>query len=711
MRSQRASRSAIRVRSNWFACARCRAFAWSATRSAASSAAARAAASAGSVAAASAWANRRRRPSQASGVSRPRWAKRRGLDLAEQRVGPQQVALRLLGLVAVQVVDRVAPGAGQEPADVRRDGPVAVEPLQSRGGGQEGGLVRPLGEDDLAGDGQAERVAGRARLDDVEDRPGRRPQRRGQAPARGVAEFGRGREIAARPGAVRGPAEQPGQVGLAVLHAEGAVEDAPARRWRRRARRPGPADTRPRARRLRQQRLGQAAVAERRVELPRLEEGLDPLPGVDREELAAGQAGDDVLAQLVLLQPGQHHGRPRQGLGVGQRLADLQDRVGADHGEPALAQVQLAVALPGTRGVQPDDEGVGLLLEDPGDLAPHLVGRQWDRRHQRGPFFWRLQWISSLTSPAFAEEGLELRDLVLPVVRRDLILPLLDRLPPVGRRWSWRSESAIGASSASGAGSPASARSRGAAPGRRRTRPRPGPPSGRPAASSASGWSLAVDLGHRVEQSPIATVCRGRASTPAAFSRLVSIAAAEVSSLACARCFRAAVASLPTSPVTRASAAWAVLHRGAWAISASVAPIRASDSRTSRTRSWRGSPMPLGQLLDLARERRDVRGREQRRVEVAEPEDLLRPAVAPRPTRPRRAAPAAAAPCRRGGCRASGSGTAGRSSRRRGWSARRRPGSAGCRRTTPGPSASAGPSTGAASPPSARTPSRRRSAC
>ena len=103
---------------------------------------------------------------------------------------------------------------------------------------------------------------------------------------------------------------------------------------------------------VRQQRLGQAAVAERRVELPRLEEGLDPLPGVDREELAAGQAGDDVLAQLGLLQRGQHHGRPRQGLGVGQRLADLQDRVGADHGEPALAQVQLAVALPGTRGVQ-----------------------------------------------------------------------------------------------------------------------------------------------------------------------------------------------------------------------------------------------------------------------------------------------------------------------------------------------------------------------
>ena len=34
----------------------------------------------------------------------------------------------------------------------------------------------------------------------------------------------------------------------------------------------------------------------------------------------------------------------------------------------------------------------------------------------------------------FAEEGLELRDLVLPVVRRDMLLPLLDRLPPVGRR-------------------------------------------------------------------------------------------------------------------------------------------------------------------------------------------------------------------------------------------------------------------------------------
>ena len=93
------------------------------------------------------------------------------------------------------------------------------------------------------------------------------------------------------------------------------------------------------------------------------------------------------------------------GLGVGQRLADLQDRVGADHGEPALAQVQLAVALPGARGVQPDDEGVGLLLEDPGDLAPHLVGRHGDRGHQRGPFFWRLQWISSLTSPSLRRGG------------------------------------------------------------------------------------------------------------------------------------------------------------------------------------------------------------------------------------------------------------------------------------------------------------------
>ena len=225
MRSQRASRSAIRVRSNWFACAGCRAFAWSATRSAASSAGGQG----GRVRGVGRGGQRLGEPAEAPLPGERRQpaevGEGRGLDLAEQRVGPQQVALRLLGLVAVQVVDRVAPGAGQEPADVRRDGPVAVEPLQPRGGGLEGGLVRPLGEDDLAGDGQAERVAGRARLDDVEDRPGGRPQRRGQAAPRGVAEFGRGREIAARPGAVRGPAEQPGQVGLAVLHAEGVVED------------------------------------------------------------------------------------------------------------------------------------------------------------------------------------------------------------------------------------------------------------------------------------------------------------------------------------------------------------------------------------------------------------------------------------------------------------------------------------------------------
>ncbi len=143
----------------------------------------------------------------------------------------------------------------------------------------------------------------------------------------------------------------------------------------------------------------------------------------------------------------------------------------------------------------------------------------------------------------------------------------------------------IGASSASGAGSPASARSRGAAPGPRRTRPTSGRSFRSASRSSALDrsspwiWATASNVSH----------CDGlsrAASTPAAFPRLVSIAAAEVSSLACARCFRAAVASLPTSPVTRASAAWAVLHRGARAISASVAPIRASDSRTSRTRSW-----------------------------------------------------------------------------------------------------------------------------
>ena len=118
-----------------------------------------------------------------------------GLDLAEQRVGPQQVALRRSGSSRSRSSIASRPARARSRPTSGGMGRLRWNRSSRRGGGLEGGLVRPLGEDDLAGDGQAERVAGRARLDDVEDRPGRRPQRRGQAAA--------GRRRGVRPGTRR----------------------------------------------------------------------------------------------------------------------------------------------------------------------------------------------------------------------------------------------------------------------------------------------------------------------------------------------------------------------------------------------------------------------------------------------------------------------------------------------------------------------------
>ena len=134
------------------------------------------------------------------------------------------------------------------------------------------------------------------------------------------------------------------------------------------------------------------------------------------------------------------------------------------------------------------------------------------------------------------------------------------------------------------------ARSRGAAPGPRRTRPTSGPFSGLSARRRPLGSALAVDLGDRVERLPLRGLSRA-ASTPAAVSRLVLIAAAEVSSLACARCFRAAVASLPTSPVTQG-----VGRLGGPPVAGPGRsprpwhPSGPATRRTSRTRSCAGVP-------------------------------------------------------------------------------------------------------------------------
>jgi len=95
--------------------------------------------------------------------------------------------------------------------------------------GLEGRLAGPLlGEDDLAGDGNGQRVAGSG-LDDVEDRFGRRAQGCGQPGPGGPAQVLRRLAVAHRLGRCR-PAEQTRQVGIAVLHSEGVVEDRSPRR-------------------------------------------------------------------------------------------------------------------------------------------------------------------------------------------------------------------------------------------------------------------------------------------------------------------------------------------------------------------------------------------------------------------------------------------------------------------------------------------------
>src|SRR5206468_7549943 len=105
-----------------------------------------------------------------------------------------------------------------------------------------------------------------------------------------------------------------------------------------------------------QQGPGQAGFAQGRVELAGPEQALDALPGVDRPELAAGQAGDDVVAQLGLLQGRQDDRGAIVGLGPGQRLAELQGGVGADDRVASAVEVDLGFAPPGASDVEADDQ-------------------------------------------------------------------------------------------------------------------------------------------------------------------------------------------------------------------------------------------------------------------------------------------------------------------------------------------------------------------
>ena len=148
-----------------------------------------------------------------------------GLDQLEQRIGPAELRPGRVGVVAPQVVEGVGGGMGQHAPDLRLDGPIEEEPLEPGGRGLDGGLAgRLLGEDDLAGDRHRQRVAGRAGLDDVEDRPRRRAEHRDQPAPRGPAQVFRGLEVADRRGRRR-PSQQPRQVRLAILQAQCMVQD------------------------------------------------------------------------------------------------------------------------------------------------------------------------------------------------------------------------------------------------------------------------------------------------------------------------------------------------------------------------------------------------------------------------------------------------------------------------------------------------------
>ncbi len=89
---------------------------------------------------------------------------------------------------------------------------------------------------------------------------------------------------------------------------------------------------------------------------------------VDGEQPAAGQPGDDIVAQVGLLQPGQQDDPAPRLLGVPQRLADAEDRVGPDDPSPAEVELHLVRPGPGGGDVQADGEGVlvplPLLLDD-----------------------------------------------------------------------------------------------------------------------------------------------------------------------------------------------------------------------------------------------------------------------------------------------------------------------------------------------------------
>ena len=628
--------------------------AWSATRRTASSAAARAAASAGSVAAASA----RGEPAEPRLPGQRRQAaevgQRRGLDLAEQRVGPQQVGLRPArarrGPGRRSRRARRGPGAGRRPAGSAGCGGTAPVGRRRPGGRARPPPRRRRPRRRRPGPG-ASRAAPDSTMSRIDSAAGPSVAARRRTAA--VAEVGGRRAGSGPPRRRGGPAEQAraGRARGPPCRRRGG--GWPARRWRRRARRPGPGDTRRSGGLCSSRASARQRLAERRVELARLEEALDPLPGVDRRRACCGPGGRRRRGPA---RPAPARSAPRSAAPRASASASasrtsrtVSARTTA---KLALAQVQLAVALPGARGVQADDEGVGVLLADPGDLDPELVGRQRATAaisvaSSRS----RLQSDEPASPSPSPRSGLELGDLGLPGPRRDLFLPLLDRLPvrraEVSRFGRLGVVGVLGLLRRSGAGSPSSrASSR--------------------CASRASTYSSDVRASFSVLQQSLGLV--GRSSSRSGRPRRT------VSHLR-----RLSRARRPR-PHAQAPA-----HRGGRGVEPGLGQMLQGGRRVLADQPGQqrvdrlggpparglgdlgvrdaqpgqgladladqvvgGVPAPLGLLLDLPARAATFAAVSSAVSKSLDPEDLLRPAPAPPPTRPRRAGPAAAAPARRG---------------------------------------------------------------
>ena len=102
---------------------------------------------------------------------------------------------------------------------------------------------------------------------------------------------------------------------------------------------------------------------------------------VDGEEAAAGEAGDDVVAQIGLLQAGEQDDPVVAALGVPEHLTNPEDRVGPDDLGLAELELHLAGTEPGCGDVQADGDRLVVPLPFLLDDRPQLLRAQGSHAH------------------------------------------------------------------------------------------------------------------------------------------------------------------------------------------------------------------------------------------------------------------------------------------------------------------------------------------